>query len=130
MSLFQPLTLNWEGRDYVIPPDRVMGAIATVEDVITLGELANVSQSGNINISKLARAYSALITYAGAMNASWEVVYKSMFQGNQQVALLAVRSLLIMMMPPGTIQLGEVKPQGKAKAGSRSSKRPTKRPSA
>ena len=129
MSLFQPLVLNWEGRDYTIPSDRVMGAIAVVEEVITLGELARVSQSGNVNISKLARAYSVLITYAGATNASWEVVYKSMFQGNQQVALLAVRSLLVMMMPPGTIQLGEVKP-GKAKAGSRSSKRPTKRPSA
>lgn len=133
MIIFQPVTLNWSDQDYTIPADRIMGAIATVEEVMTLGELAEASNTGRINISKLSRAYSAMLQYAGAPSASWEVVYKSMFAGNQTTALLGVRSLLIMMMPPSDLvqkmNTGAT-PKGKARAASNSSKRRTKRPSA
>ena len=34
-----PVTLAWAGSEYVIPGNRVMGAIAPIDDVVTLEEL-------------------------------------------------------------------------------------------
>lgn len=129
--MFEATTFNWKGRDFTIPPDRIMGAIATVEDVITLGEIADYSQSHKINLSRVAKAYAAVLRYAGA-EASWEEVYKGMFGGGQTTALVAVRTLLLMMIPPGALDAKEVgsPPSGKNRAERRSSKSPTKRRSA
>ena len=75
MAIFQPITLTWAGRDFVVPADRVMGAIGVIEDVVTFPELVGSLQSSKPNMSKLARAYGAVLRYAGA-SVSDEEIYR------------------------------------------------------
>lgn len=121
--MFEPVELSWAGRDFTIPSDRVMGAIAVVEEVVTLAELAGMQETNKISLSKIAKAYASLLRYAGAQ-VTWEEAYKSMFTGGQQNAVAAVSVLLYMMIPPKSIDLGTsgTAPVGKKPAGRSSSR--------
>lgn len=129
--MFEATTFNWKGRDFTIPPDRIMGAIASVEDVVTLGELATMQSGTSINLSKIAKAYATVLRYAGA-DATWEDVYGSLFGDGNGKVMVALRTLMLMMVPPSVmISASPGKPPtGKNRAGRRSSKSPTKRRSA
>lgn len=138
MPIFQPFRLQWAGRDYVIPADRIMGAIAVVEDVIPPMELmAMMASPLSIKPTRIARAYGAVLRYAGA-NLSDDAVYDGMFAGGEDVSNsvgAALAGLSDLIMPPSLkarIAAGET-PEGNGnrrarRAAARSSKRPTKRP--
>lgn len=104
MGVFAEVRLNWKGRDYVIPPDRVMRAIAVVEDVVTiaeLGEMATIPKARKL--TRLAEAFGAVLRFAGA-EASDEEVYAGLFDKNSKgAAIQAVMALLAMMMPPAAV---------------------------
>ena len=38
-SMFEPVTLKWRGDEYVIPPNQMLGAIARIEEYISLDEI-------------------------------------------------------------------------------------------
>jgi hypothetical protein len=136
MGAFDAVTLSWEGRDHTIPANRVLGAIARIEDVVTLEELSRYGERGTMPLAKLAMAYGAVLRYAGA-NVKDDEVFTGMFSDGQKQSDLvtALMSLLTMMLPPGSIEEnggnpGEATPnppQGARLAAAASSRRPTKR---
>ena len=100
MSIFEEVTLSWKGEDYKIPPDRIMGAIAKIEDVITLKELSDFAIKGDAPMAKMAIAYATVLRYAGAKVNEAEV-YSAMFDvGHNTNILTCINALLTMMIPP------------------------------
>jgi hypothetical protein len=103
MAIFQQMTLSWNGRDHTVPADRMLGAIAVIEDIVTFPELI-IMMNGKPNMSRLARAYGALLRYAGAWVGD-EEVYDGLFkpgEAQKQIAA-AINTLLAMMTPPSAI---------------------------
>lgn len=63
---FKPVTLTWKGEDYEVSPDRVWGLIGTIENVISRNKLVVKMHERDIPETKIAEAYAAALTYAGA----------------------------------------------------------------
>lgn len=117
MNKFKPVSLTWQGNTYTIAPDRMMGAIGRIEDFITLVEIERYTQqSRTLPMAKLASAFAAVLTYAGAAGVTAEDVYAAMFStkandDGQAAAMSAVMVLLTMMVPPGSVAAhGDAKP--------------------
>lgn len=128
MGIFEDIRLNWQGVDYVVPSNKVMGAIARIEDVITLTEIYEASQHRSVKFSRVASAYAAVLRYAGA-TVTDEEVYAGMFAGQSAAAAVrdALTGLLGMMIPPSAKIEQKESPRGNAsKAGTRSSSRPSR----
>ena len=128
MSIFDDVRLSWAGKPYLIPAHRVLGAIARIEEVVTLQELSAYAARGTAPMAIIAKAYAAVLEYAGA-SVTAEEVYAGMFDpaaGGEVGA--AVSGLLGMMIPPKRLQetgtaRGNVPRPGKA--GQRSRKKPS-----
>lgn len=133
MSIFKPVTLGWNGKNYTIPANRILGAVATIEEVITLTELNRFYSKGAAPLAKLAMAYAAALEYAGVENKGdlADRVFDSMFDvpevqegkpAPQQLMTEAIVALLGMMVPPKHLQ-GNLKavPPAARKTGGRSS---------
>jgi hypothetical protein len=63
---FKPVTLTWKGEDYEVSPDRVWGLIGAIENVISRNKLVVKLHERDIPETKVAEAYAAALTYAGA----------------------------------------------------------------
>ena len=129
MAIFQEIRLNWDGDEFVIPPDRMLGAVAEIEEIVTLPELV-VVLGGKMTMARLSRAYGALLRYAGA-KLSDEQVYGGLVKRGEtfeqmQIACIA---LLGVMIPPQSMQeapaSGNVQraPRARSSSSKRSSKR-------
>lgn len=129
MSKFESITLVFGGKKYVIPANRVMGAILSIEDHLTLDQLYKYADSNTAPLGKISVAYAAVLRYAGAEVAD-EDVYVSLFGREDPTAMAtAVHNLMRMMLPPAELaKIGgdATAPKGKAKDSS-SSKKPTSR---
>lgn len=128
-GVFEDITLGWNDKNYVIPADRVLGAVARIEHHVTLQELLAYGERGTAPMAVLARAYASVLRYAGAQITDDEV-YKGMFSDGDTLKIVddLMSGLLGMMLPPEEQQ--SVKghnPGNSRKAGKRSSKRSTKR---
>lgn len=110
MAIFEPVRFEWQGRQYVIPPDRVMRAIAMVENHITINELGAATSGGNIKFTKIADAYAAVLNYAASLHEEMrqlppvqpEEVYDSLFSTDEAQRISktsAVTGLLMLMVP-------------------------------
>nr|WP_297388269.1 hypothetical protein [uncultured Roseateles sp.] len=99
--MFRDVTLQWEGRTYTVGPDRVLPAIAKVEEVVTLMELTTFASRGDLPFGKLAMAFGVLLRHAGATVTDAEV-YTGMFRSGdaQSAAYTAIQALLVLMVPP------------------------------
>lgn len=100
MAVFEDVTLTWKGDEYTVPSSRVMGLIATIEDHISIAQLY---RDGGPQLTRLAFAYAAALTYAGCRVSS-EDVYASCFQDGQRIIPELVAGLLSMMIPPSVLQ--------------------------
>jgi len=88
--------MTWKGKNYVIPPSRVLRAIARVEDIVTMQQL---TASPSIPFAKLSMAYTSLLRFAGASveeEEVYEVLWDRTEGGNASVM---VNTLLQMMLP-------------------------------
>jgi hypothetical protein len=102
MGSFEDIRLQWAGKDYTIRANRVLGAIARIEDVLTLSELQRFSMRGTAPMAKLSMAYGAVLRYAGA-TVTDEEVYAGMFgeTGTGADAVVeSISALVAMMVPP------------------------------
>jgi hypothetical protein len=104
MAVFNEIKLQWRGEAFAIPPGRVLGAIAEIEEIITFHEVLEKMAAGRPPVVPIARAYGAVLRYAGA-EVSDEQVYEGMFMGETVAAKVtdAVHNLLLLMMPPAAI---------------------------
>lgn len=100
MPAFEDIHLSWHGRGYVIRANRVMGALARIEDVITFAELHQAFGRGTVPIAKLSAAYGAVLRYAGARVTDEEVYLEAFSAEGQETVLAAVQTLMEMMLPP------------------------------
>lgn len=112
MAIFEPVTLTWSGKDYVIPADGVLRCIAQVEDVITLGTLHTFISKGNLPLAKIAGAFGVALRAAGCRVTDDEV-YSGMFTAKgaelQRRAFEAVAVLQQLMIPPEHLRADETK---------------------
>lgn len=109
MGSFEDIRLEWAGADYTIRANRVLGAIARIEDVVTLNELQRFAVRGTAPMAKIAMAYGAVLRYAGA-TVSDDEVYAGMFGagGTSADAVVdSVSTLVAMMVPPNAIAAKE-----------------------
>jgi hypothetical protein len=98
--IFDEVVITWKDVEYTIAPDKIMGAIARVEEVITLKELGVYAQKGDAPLARLAMAYASLLSYAGAKVTDAEI-YHSMFDRNSNTNIIGcINVLLTMMIPP------------------------------
>lgn len=98
MGSFDDIHLEWADRKYTIKRDRVLGAIARVEDVLTLSELSRFHQRGTAPMAKIAMAYGAVLRYAGAKVSDDEVA-QGLGEMNADSVVEAIMGLLLMMAP-------------------------------
>lgn len=101
---FRDINIEWKGKPYVIPANRVFGAIARAEEHILLDELAQGARTGRLPLTKAAKAWEAVLRYAGCRDVSAEDIYADMFsredtEGKMQ-AVLGLTILQAMMIPP------------------------------
>lgn len=149
---FDDYKLSWGDTEYIIPARQIMGAIAKVEQVITLSELQVYFVRGAAPLSLLAQAYGAVLRYAGAKVEDADV-YAGMFGNGADDdaatnAAATVKTclfgLLELMVPPaarGNLQKARqadapetqqppmVTATSKQPGGGRSSRKRSKRPS-
>lgn len=115
MQAFEDVNLSWHGTDYTIRANRVMGAIARIEQHVTLSELIEMSQKGRIRFGQIAQAYASVLRYAGA-SVTDDACYLGLFKENRAtVANAALAGLLKMLLPPDTFAAAEY-PQGNVEA--------------
>ncbi len=115
MGSFEDIRLQWAEKDYTIKANRVLGAIARIEDVLTLNELQRFGARKAAPMAKIAMAYGAVLRYAGA-SVTDDEVYAGMFgaAGTSADAVVdSVSSLVAMMVPPQTKAAKET-PSGNA----------------
>jgi hypothetical protein len=98
--IFDPVTLTWKGADYEVAPDKIMGLIARIEEIVTLSEIHAAAQKGGMPLAKLAMAYGAALRYAGAKADDAEVYQGFFVAGSSGAIPAAVQALLMMMVPP------------------------------
>lgn len=98
--IFDEVVITWNGVDYKIAPDKIMGAIARIEEIITLKELGGYAQKGDAPLAKLAMAYASVLNYAGA-KVSDAQIYQAMFDNTNSTNIIGcINVLLTMMIPP------------------------------
>lgn len=124
--MFKEIEIVWFDQTFIIPPDRVLRAIAVVEEHLTIGDLARESQTGTLRLARMASAWGALLRFCGSRITDDEV-YVSLFAGDDAEVRArmfdSVSTLLALMVPPQPQQpQGEVAAAsaGKRRAGGRS----------
>lgn len=117
MGIFSDVTLEWRGEEYVIPCDRVMRLIATVEEHIGIQDLATPD---GIKLTKLAQGYAAALAYAGCKPASKdtpleEEIYLALFDAGRAdaVASTLATGIIMLMVPPEKYTSGMTEPKKK-----------------
>lgn len=117
---FNTLHLSWGGKEYHIPADQVMKAIARVEETVTFGELAEMLSTGRLKFAKISQAYATFLRYAGAMVTDEEVFFVLFPRGSADVlneAMGKLYTLIVMMSPPmSVVDLKKVDAAGKPPA--------------
>lgn len=99
MSLFRDVPVKWGDEEFIIPANRVMGAIAVIEEVLTLDELGSMAQRKSASLAKLSMAYGNLLRYAGKKIDDSEV-YSAIFENDgQAVVMIAIAGLCELMIP-------------------------------
>lgn len=100
-GVFERVEMTWRGKSYVIEPNRVLRALARVEEVITLQQLEDPQR---VSIAKLAMAYGTLLRFSGAP-ANDDEVYEMLFSdGEVATAAVQVVSLLVKLMIPKKVR--------------------------
>lgn len=110
MTGFEPVNLVWKGETFEVAPDRQMELIMRVEDVLRRGDtrpaVSILAQPGGPGIARLAAAYDAALSYAGAKLEVGEVYLTCQAElageGEEQIGLMyeATLGLMALLSPP------------------------------
>lgn len=137
MTGFNKIDVTWRGKQYVIPSDQVLMAVAMVEEVVTVRELCQMLAEEKPKSVIIGRAFAQILRYAGATVTDHEAYTAFVAEGPLGSGQLHALALLItMIMPPDLMakaeaarkaSAGEVPPKGKgrrARSSGRSSSSP------
>lgn len=129
-GIFEDYTIAWQDRTYTIPANSILKTIASVEAVITYGELVGYAQRRAAPLATLSKAYAIVLRSAGAFVTDDEV-YAGMFGlgGTMDTVLEAINGLFHLMTPPAAREetAKGSKPGNSRRATAASSKPSTKR---
>lgn len=103
MGIFEPIELTWKGETIIIPSDQVMRAISCVEEVLTIGEIYQMHESGKIALTKLAAAYGAVLRFGG-ISVKVEEVYAGMFSEQSAFKVMDALGIILNMMIPKEVK--------------------------
>ncbi len=130
-KVFEPIEVEWNGAIKIVPPNRIMGMICQIEDVVTLTELQSYAVRQTAPLAKLSAAQGKVLRYAG-FDVTDEQVYAHNFTGEhvQENMIRGLVDMLRMMLPSDALAKFDAEmndgdpPKGNQKAaGARSSKR-------
>lgn len=104
-QVFEPIQLVWKDKEYTIPGNKVMGCIRSIEDVITLDQLAAYADKQSAPTGKLASAYARALRYAGVPVSDDEVYldFTAELEDEEQGPLMmmaAIQAIMVLMLPP------------------------------
>ena len=119
MAIFEEVRLAWKDDEIVIPANRVLSAIAVVEEQITFSELISCMQRAKPPLVAISKAFAGVLRFGG-LRVTDEEVYAGMFETNVAERVIhAVNTLLMMMTPPAALATpaATVAPAAKAKPG-------------
>ncbi|MBX9758704.1 MAG: hypothetical protein K2Y29_07985 [Beijerinckiaceae bacterium] len=115
MGVFSDFKMSWDGVDYSIPKDRILGAIDAVEDVVTISQIHTMlADPEKIRFRKVARAFGELLRYAGA-KISDEAIYEGMFSQDKDKTssvMVSLFLLLKLMIPESAMKAPEAPASG------------------
>lgn len=103
MAAFDPIDLEWAGTKFVIPPNRVLEAIARIEEVLTVDELRSYAARRTVPRAKLARAFGSLLRYAGASVTDDDIYLGICSPGSVHdvhAITSSINTLMMLMAPP------------------------------
>jgi hypothetical protein len=101
-NVFSDIELVWGGKTYTIKSHRVMGAMARMEEHITLTEMGAFARRGTAPLVRMCQAYAAVLQYAGARITPEEVYQTALSEANGQMAVfLTMMQLMMAATPPG-----------------------------
>lgn len=99
MGMFSEVVITWAGTEYKVPPDKVMGLIASIEEHITIEDLVGKG----VKRAKLAEAFCAALNYAGARVTS-DDVYVALFSDKGLTTANTITAILSIMVPPKSVE--------------------------
>lgn len=112
MGIFEPIDLEWKGENVRIPADQVMRAIACIEDVLTIGEIYRMHETGKIALTKLAMAYGAVLRFGG-LAVKDEEIYAGMFSEQSAFKVMDALAIVLAMMIPADLKRDEATAGGR-----------------
>lgn len=126
---FQDVIIGWQGKDYTIPRNRVMRAIAIIEEHFTLQQLSEFSDPSKMRFTRLSFCAAEVLAYAGVPGTTDELaeqVYEAMIGGDADV-METIQELLLIAVPQDKLKEAEAKvASGKSPGKSRSATRKRK----
>ncbi|MFA5387044.1 MAG: hypothetical protein WC322_01455 [Candidatus Paceibacterota bacterium] len=99
--MFEDVILKWRGVDYPVKYNRIVGAIARVEQHLTLFELLQYTERNTIPFGRVSQAFQAALAYAGA-KVTVDEIYEWMMDNPAEMVNVTecLNSLLELMVPP------------------------------
>lgn len=101
-SKMNDVQIAWKGVGGFIPANAVLPVIAKVEDILTIGELADAMVRKTVPLAKLSMAYGVILRAAG-INVDDGDVYSDMVdkQVDHRFVTSSVLTLLMLILPSG-----------------------------
>lgn len=125
MTSFSEVKLSWGDSHYVIPANRVLLALAQVEEVLTLHELQAFQARGTVPMARLAQAYGIVLRFAGC-SATDDDIYTEMLINKGFDVGQAIAGLMLMMLPPDVFKVEASSEGNVPKAEGKSSRKRTR----
>ena len=111
--IFETVYLDFDGKTYTVPPEKVLKLIAVIERHIRIADLVNPSGAP---LSALSHAYSDALKFAGCQNVEPEQIYLSLYEeGAREKIENAIVSLMHIMIPPERLKTFEDKGDSEGK---------------
>lgn len=105
--MFESVTLNYGGSDYNVPPERIWGLIAVVENKTgSIYNIARLITAQNYQRVYITDALHAALEYAGAKVSIDEIRSKPMHLTELVQAYAALFDVLKMAEPPADVDIG------------------------
>ncbi len=98
MGRFDGVSFRWDGKAVSLPPDRLLGTLARLEEVVSLTELAS---RGGARDGRVSRAFAAVLRFAG-VDAEPEAVFARLLLDGEarSDAHTAIAALIESAQPP------------------------------
>jgi hypothetical protein len=101
------ITLEWQGREYVIPEDKAFQIGEQVEDIIPITDLPDLAMRPNFH--KIARVYGTMLRFAGAKVTDqeiWKHFMAEMRAGKANGSAGQAITMLTVMLMDGAFDAG------------------------